>query len=179
MLLLRAFVIIVLSIDCIAGSAPYRRHEAIGERAARDNIVEVDLRVTGIGLGSTLSAVTRRLGKPQRVQDENSLDDSCGPPSTFRTITYDGLAVVLLGTLDRRNFTVVSIAVTSGRWAIGRVRLGMTESEVRMILGKDYESGEEAGVRTLTYINKGNDGFAALEFRTGKLVKVSWESALC
>jgi hypothetical protein len=145
-----------------------------------DGIVEVHLRVRGIGLGSSYSLVRQRLGRPRRLHDERQLDDTCGPPHTARTLDYDGLTVVLLGTLNKRNFTVVSMDVTSRRWLISQsVRVGMRYDVVKSVLGKDYEGRDGPIAQKLNYVNSGNDGFARLTFERGLLVRVAWGSALC
>jgi hypothetical protein len=140
---------------------------------------EVELRVHKVGLGSSYATVRRQLGKPRRIMRETDLDDTCGPPSRDWTLLYDGMAIKLQGSLGRDDFEVVSIKVTSAKWLLQPgIRVSQTRDEVRKKLGSPLPESS-ASSRRLQYVNKGNDGFALLEFAGDRLVKVTWESNLC
>ena len=138
---------------------------------------EIDLRIKGVGLGTPQSIVLRRFGKP--LQSERSEVDPCGGDVTT-TRRYNGLVIQLLGDGTGRNFTVVSIDLTSPKWTVASgIRVGADARRVRAKFGAPLEKKMESGLEIWSYVNKGNDGFAGLYFRRGKLVKVVWESALC
>ena len=141
---------------------------------------QVELKVHGVGLGASYARVRRQLGKPRVIKREKDLDDTCYPPHRVLTLVYDGLTIELFGGLERDDFQVVAIGVTSSKWLITPgIRIGKNEQAARLRLGAQPEETDATGDRKLRYVNKGNDGFAMLQFQDDRLVKVSWESALC
>jgi hypothetical protein len=84
---------------------------------------EIDLRIKGVGLGTPHSIVLRRLGKPLRIK-RGEFDECGGDITTTRR--YSGLVIKLLGDGKGRNFTVVSIELTSSKWSVARgIRVGV------------------------------------------------------
>jgi hypothetical protein len=138
---------------------------------------EIDLRIKGVGLGTPQSIILRRLGKP--LQIKKGKFDPCGGDVTV-TRRYSGLVIELLGDGNERNFTVVSIELTSSKWSVARgIRVGAEAKDVIKKFGEPLEKVMKSGLERWSYVNKGNDGFAGFYFRNNKLVKVEWESALC
>lgn len=147
-----------------------------------DQIVEVNFRVRGIGLGSSRALVLRQLGRPVSTKLEKNVDkeETCGPPYNLLTLSYEGAVVEFMGDLRSRNFEVISMEVTSPRLLIAPgIRIGMTEKEIRSKLGEPWRVLNESGFQILNYVTKGNDGGAGLYFLKGRLVKVQWQYTLC
>lgn len=141
---------------------------------------EVNLSVKGVKFDTSYANVRRRFGKPLYVEIEKSFDETCGPPSSRMTLRYSGLVIELQGNIEGRDFRVVSVDVSTPKWLIAPgLRVGMNEREVRARLGQPYEEADESGLHRLAYVSKGNDGGAALYFRSGRLVRIQWEVTLC
>lgn len=141
---------------------------------------EVDFRVRGVGLGSGLTAVVRKFGKPKSRKQEKITDDTCSPPHSVLTLTYEGITFELDGDLRGRGFEVVSIEATTPELLITPgIRIGMNEKQVRFKLQTPQEENDEGGMHRLFYVTRGNDGGASLYFRNGKVVKVFWTYTLC
>ena len=141
---------------------------------------EVELKVRGVGLCTSYAGVRHQLGRPRRIERRKDLDTTCAPPHRVWTLSYDGLRIALFGGLERDDFQVVSIEVTSSRWLIHPgVRIGTNERETGLHLGAPLAAKDEAGDRVFSYPNKGNDGYAIFHYDSDRLVMVSWESALC
>src|SRR6185503_12233004 len=147
---------------------------------AQSQFNEVDLRVKRVGLGSSYSQVLRQLGRPISRDRTKVMDETCGPPYTFLQLKYNGAVLELHGDLRGRTVEVVSMEITSSKFFImPGIKVGMTEPEALAKLGKPAQGMWELGVRTLTYVTKGNDGVAVLFFRDGRLEKVYWKYTLC
>lgn len=141
---------------------------------------EVDLRVKGVGLGSSYARVVSRLGRPISSKREKILDETCGPAHTLLRLRYKGAVVELMGDLQGRNFEVVTIEVTSAQMLVTPgVKVGLTEQTTRSKLGAPWQTRNESDYLILNYVTKGNDGGAALYFRDGRLVKIQWQYTLC
>ena len=143
---------------------------------------EVNLRLKGIGLGSSYASVLRRWGRPLSSKREKVVDEYevCGPPYTSLRLSYEGASIELMGDLRWRNFKVVSMEITSGKFLIAPgIKVGMTEKEIRSKLGVPFQQRHESGVLILNYATKGNDGGAGLHFVSGRLIKIDWEYILC
>ena len=144
---------------------------------------EVDLRLKGVGLGSSYASVLRRLGNPLSRKREKIIDEFevCGPPYTLIELRYNGATIELHGDLRGRNFEVVGMEITSAKLFISPgIRIGMTEAEVRSKLGgPPVDEATDAGTRILYYVTKDNLGGGAFHFRNGRLVKIIWNYTLC
>ncbi len=79
------------------------------------NLREIDLRVNGIGSGTTYSTVVKKLGKPLRSQTQKfKASEACSNSAeTHLTLFYSGLEITLLGDGRGRSLDVYSIKVTS------------------------------------------------------------------
>ena len=141
--------------------------------------VEVDLKVNGIGLGTSYATVVKNLGKPLKSKKTryNNIDEICGGiPYTELILTYPGVIVELWSDKDLRKFDVISIKFTAGsKWAVSGLKIGASPKETTARLGKPtYNNKSSFG-----YINKGNDGGATFNFKNGKLTSVEWGSETC
>jgi hypothetical protein len=170
------FCLILVPAMCFGGT-----WTALDSRGARkpETLNEVDFRVRNVGLGTNLSSVLRKFGKPLTMTREKVLDETCGPPYTSLSLRYPGLVIRLEGDIRGRDFRVVSVEVTSSELLVSQIRIGMTEKEVRSRLSLPRQERNESGFHILNYATKANDGGAGLYFRAGKLMKVHWEATLC
>lgn len=138
---------------------------------------EIDLRINGVGLGTSHSRVLRQLGKP--LHTERGGFNECGNDITI-TLHYPGLVIELLGDGKGQNFIVFSIELTSSKWSVASgISVGANAKDVQAKFGQPLEKRLESGVESWSYVNKGNDGFAGFYFRDKKLVKVVWEYTIC
>jgi len=150
---------------------------AFGQKKYR----EVDLRVSGIGSGTSYSTVVRKLGKPLRSKKERyAADSACsGAAETHLTLFYSGLEITLLGDGRGRNLDVYSIEVTSKKWVASGISIG---ASIKNILNKFNEPNSKAdisGETVLYYVTKENLGGVNFYFRNNKLVRVAMTETLC
>ena len=138
---------------------------------------EVDLRINNVGIGTKYDTVIKNLGKPLKSQKTRYAAEACGSdPYTELIITYPGVIIELWSDKNLRNFSVISIKFSSeSKWAVSGIKAGATQKEIIAGLGKPYDVSKAS----LSYINKGNDGFAEFKFKGGKMVSVEWGSATC
>ena len=165
-----SFLILLASGNCFA--------QAEGPQ----HLDEVNLRVQGVGLGSSYSLVRRQLGTPLSSKREKIVDkfEVCGPSYTSLRLGYRGVVVKLMSDLRSRNFKVISMEVTSPRLLIAPgIKIGMTEKEVRSKLGVPFQERNDSGVHILDYNTKENDGGAGFHFIGRRLMKVEWKYVLC
>ena len=148
-----------------------------------ERLTEVDVRVKGVGLGSSYPQVLRQLGRPASSTREKIIDEFevCGPSYTSLRLIYKGALIELRGDLQARDFKVVSLKITSPQRLITPgIKIGMSEQEARSKLsGEPWQVRDDSGFRILNYVTKGNDGGVGLYFRNGRLVKVESGYTLC
>lgn len=138
---------------------------------------EIDLQINGVGLGTSYETVLRQIGNP--IKSEKGDVNECGGDVTI-TLHYSGLIIELLGDGTGRNFTVIKVEVTSSKWFVASgITVGTKAKDVAEKFGEPSEKSDESGVESWSYVNKGNDGWAGVEFRDNKIVKIIWESAIC
>jgi len=80
-----------------------------------DTAKEIDLKINGVGIGTSESIALKKLGKP--LQTQKGEFDECGG-GFQRTLRYSGLEVELLSNDKGRDFSVISIDVTSSEWLV-------------------------------------------------------------
>ncbi|HUR99694.1 MAG TPA: hypothetical protein VMZ26_16630 [Pyrinomonadaceae bacterium] len=142
---------------------------------------EVDLKVNGIGSGSSYSAVLAKFGKPTRqTTEETGAALSCmASDEVSRALYYPGLKIELLKTTEMRKFAVVAMTVSSARWSASGVRAGSTLTQVMKRFGKPISIDREAGKTTYFYVTPGNLGSVNFEFSKGRLVSIVMSETLC
>jgi hypothetical protein len=162
-------------------AAPLNDKSSIDPKHAyKSETVEIELRVRGIGLGSSYKVVRRYLGIPKKSQGKRISDTTCGAPHKFLELTYAGLVIGLQSDPSGGRFTVVSVNIVNSIWKITPgIRIGMKYEAVVGKLGRPSGESDENGSHRLQYVNKGNDGFANLYFKNRQLARVTWESNLC
>lgn len=172
----RSFTVILIAALFVAGTMGVRGRQSAQQP---ETLNEVDVRVRNVGLGSSYSTVLRQFGKPLALERENILDDTCGDPYTSLTLKYAGFVIELRGDIRGRHFTVVSIEINSPQKVVSPVQLGITEKDVRSLLGSPWQERNESGFHILYYVTKANDGVVLLSFRAGKLSKIHSKATLC
>ncbi len=148
---------------------------------AQKKLSEIDLRVNGIGSGTSYSTVVRKLGKPLRRKTERiKASLACSNSAeTHLTLFYSGLEITLLGDGKGHNLDVYSIEVTSKKWVASGISLGAGERDVLNKFGEPNSKADISGETVLYYVTKGNYGGVNFYFRDNKLVRVAMTETLC
>lgn len=171
----RALTALLLCTVCWSSTIGWTEHNQDPEQ-----LTEVDLRVKGVGLGSSYAVLLRQTGRPVSSHREKIHDETCGPAHTSLELKYNGAVLELVGDLQGRDFKVVSFEVTSPRLIMSPgIKIGMSQEKAQSKLGTPWQISNESGFRILNYVTKGNDGGVFLYFRNGRLVKVYWRYTLC
>lgn len=143
---------------------------------AQKNWPEADIRVNGIGSGSSYSQILRKIGRPYRTVDKG-VDDECAG-GKLKELIYRGLTIGILSDAKGRNFSVYSIEINSNKWSIQHgIKIGSTRKTVISKLGKPII--DKAEPHMIRYVTKENLGIVAFTFRNGKLVRISMQETLC
>ena len=142
---------------------------------------EVDLRVNGIGSGSSYAAVIKRFGKPLRSEQEKvAADLACsGVAETHLTLFYSGLKVTLLGDGRGRALDVYSIEVTSPKWSVLGISVGVNAKAILTKFGEPNSKEKNSDETVYDYVTKGNVGVVNFYFRNNKLIKIEMMETLC
>ena len=142
---------------------------------------EVDLRVNGVGSGTSYATVVRKFGKPLRSKKERlAADNACsGEAETHLTLFYSGLEITLLGNGKGRDLEVYSIELTSKKWLASGIGIGATANDILTKFGEPNSKGEESNETSFSYTTKDNLGGVDFYFRDNKLVRVEMTETLC
>jgi len=148
---------------------------------AQTKLREVDLRISGVGSGTSYSGVISKFGRPaSRKSERTSRELSCtGSDITDLKLQYSGLDVGLIGDGDGRNLKVVEIVVTSNRWRASGIRVGATPKEIIRRFGEANSRTRRGSRATYGYVTSGNLGVVNFEFLDGRLVKIVMSETLC
>ena len=144
-------------------------------------LTEIDLRVNGIGSGTSYSTVVRKLGSPTRRKTEKiKASLACSNTAeTHFTLFYSGLKITLLGDGKGHNLSVYSIEVTSPRWKASGISVGANINEVETKFGKPISKADISGETVLYYVTKENLGGVNFYLKDNKLVRVRMNETLC
>lgn len=147
----------------------------------QEKLREVDLRVNGIGSGSSYSAVVRKLGEPLRSETQKlkAYEACSNSAETHLTLFYSGLEIKLLGDGAGRNLEVYSIEVTGTKWTASGVSIGTSEKNVPAKFGKPISKEEKSGETIFFYVTKDNLGGVNFYFRNNRLIKMAMTETLC
>jgi hypothetical protein len=143
---------------------------------------EVDLRIRGVGSGSSESQVLARIGNPTRRRSRKHLTfagDCLGMDATFVFIEYPGLKLVLLGDRSGNNLRVVEMQMTSGRRLASGIALGATEAQVRRKFGEPISVDRASGQTEFFYVTRSNQGGVKFVFTQGRLTMIGMSETLC
>ncbi len=142
-----------------------------------DTVKEIDLKINGVGIGTLESNVLQKLGKP--LQSKKGEFDGCGG-GFQKTLRYTGLEIELLSNDKGRDFSVITVDVTSSEWSVAPgLGVGVDAKDVEAKFGQPYEKEERDGQVIFFYGIKGYDGWANLFFRDSKLTQISWILTYC
>lgn len=149
--------------------------------SGQNNFREIDLRVQGLGSGTSYANVVRKLGRPlRRVTKKYKASEACsGSAETHLSLLYSGMEITLLGDGRGRNLAVYSIEVTSGLWSANGVRIGADARDVVAKFGEPNSKTEKIGETIFHYVTEGNMGGVNFHFRNGRLSKVRMTETLC
>jgi len=137
---------------------------------------EADLRINGVGLGSSQAIVLRQLGNPLKSKKGN--ENECGG-GFYKTYEYDGLTIELLSNTKGRNYEVVSITCTSSKWVVSGIRIGAKKKAVQARFGDCLSTQIEAELTRCFYAIKNNAGNSSFYFRGDRLTRLMWGYTLC
>jgi hypothetical protein len=129
-----------------------------------------DIKVNGVGLGASYREVVRKLGKPSRDYTVEA-DECVGGKSRY--LVYKGLTVEMHPrSSDPKEFYVGQIEVTSSKWDVSGVRIGVSLKSIRRKLGpSNLRNSDKKGEKFLSYSPRAT-GNLYFYFRRGKLVRV-------
>ena len=135
---------------------------------------EVDLRVNGIGSGSSYAAVIERFGKPSRNEREKyAADSACSSVAeTHLTLFYPGLKIMLLGDGKGRDLKVYAIEVKSRRWSASGISIGDDAKTIAAKFGDPNSKEKNSDEMVYDYVTKSNAGGISFRFRNNKLIKI-------
>ena len=142
---------------------------------------EIDLKINGVGLGSTYSDIIKRFKKPLRkTLEKTAANMACsGADETHLTLFYKGLKIVFLGDGKALNMNVVEIEVESSKWTASKINIGADIQDVKAEFGQSYSESKFLNKITLHYVSKGNSGLVNFEFLDNKLVRILTKETLC
>jgi hypothetical protein len=135
----------------------------------------LDLKVKGVGVGTTYSTVLKKLGKPLLIKKGNNFP--CDNEESMLTLQYSGLAIELIQDGNRRYYFVAGMKVTSPKWVISGITIGANKEKVQKRFGRHNKLGKEEGLEYLNYYV--GDGYGYFYFRNNKLIKIEWELNIC
>ncbi len=142
-----------------------------------DTAKEIDLKINGVGIGTSESNVIQKFGKP--LQSKKGEFDECGG-GFQKTLRYSGLVIELLSNDKGRDFSVITVDVTSSEWSVASgLGVGVDAKDVEAKFGQPYEKEERDGQVIFFYGIKGHDGWANLFFRDSKLTQIRWSLTYC
>jgi hypothetical protein len=147
--------------------------------SAQNKWREVDLKINGIGSGTSYSTVIKKIGKPLRTREDGF--DECGG-GYLKTLFYNGWKIQFLSDEKKRNYTVISMNLTSPKWLIASdIRIGVSIENVRAEFGQpnSSEDSEDFDKDILDYVTKENLGLVNFYFRNNKLIRVEMAETLC
>lgn len=143
---------------------------------------EVDLKLRGVGSGSSYGSVIAKFGQPlsKKVERFGADNSSCIPNAhTLVKLGYPGLTFELLGDGRGRSLKVVEIDVTSGRWSASTIKIGARPYQVVQRFGEP-DSRERRDTRMVYYyVTPGNLGNVNFVFKGDRLIRILMIETLC
>lgn len=142
----------------------------------------IDLEVKGVRWNSTYATVTKKLGKPLRTRRSTMKagNECTGEAQTFLTLTYRGLEVSVIGDGRGRGMRVYQMLVTDQRWLASGISVGTDVDDVKRVFGKpDFESTDTDGMTKFLYNATDESTEVSVEFRNGKVIRISLAESIC
>lgn len=140
----------------------------------------LDFKIKGVGHDTTYASALKLLGKPKKQKDRKQPIDECfAKPTLFRSMTYDGMEISLMGDARGRGMKVYEIHITSGKWNFNGIAIGAGEADVAAKLGKPYNRSDLDYEIVLEYQVEDADPFVSFHFKDKKLYKILMAESLC
>ena len=140
---------------------------------------EVDLKINGISSGTSYSTVIKKIGKPLKTKEDGY--DECGG-GYLKILFYGGWEIKFLSDDKKRNYTVISMNLTSPKWLIAPdIKIGANIKDVRAKYGEPNSivGSEDFDKDILDYVTKEHLGVVNFYFRNNKLIRVEMVETLC
>ncbi len=134
----------------------------------------IDLKVKGVGVGTSYSTVLKKLGRPLSNKKGGSFPCDQGNP--MLNLRYSGLVIKLIQDSNNQYF-VASMEVSSPKWIASGITIGASIREVQERFGQNNNLSKKKGLENLPYFIE--DSYANFYFRNKKLIKVAWELNAC
>lgn len=128
---------------------------------------EIDLRIDGVGQGTTLKGVIGVLGQP--LKSIKLPRNDCADARELK-LEYEGLTLYLLDDESGNGYRVYSFEVISPNWNVSGIRIGDRFERFEQTFGRSVSGS----YTTITY-----EGWIGLETQDGKLVSIFVETTLC
>ena len=163
--------------ETYAGNVAGNSNRGDDSKQDDDAATNIDFEIKGVGIGTLEAKVIQKLGKPLR--SKNGVVDGCG--SEFqKTLRYSGLVLVLEGDDKGRNYSVISVDVTSSKWMADSVlKIGEDAKDVETTFENHYNKEVDEGQTIFYYSLRRHDGGAKIFFQNNKLTRISWSLNLC
>lgn len=165
-------IILAIVLTLVASFAAVAQHNPDAE--------PLDFKVKGVGHNATYASALKLLGKPKKQIDRKQpIDDCFAKPTLFRTMTYDGMQISLMGDSRGRGMKVYEILITSAKWNFNGVAIGAGEADVAAKLGKPYNRADLDYEVVFEYQVEDADPFVSFHFKDKKLYKILMAESLC
>lgn len=131
------------------------------------------VKINGVGLGDSYEQVIKKFGKPSKNMIEEG-DECVG--GKLRRLTYPGLVFELHQENEKpTKFYVGNLEVTSARWDVSGVKVGMTASAIKRKFGKAEIVRDTDRSSYLSYDLTDEEGPGLLNFyiRGGRVTRIS------
>lgn len=146
-------------------------------RQNTDASIDIDFEIKGVGIGTSEAEVFQKLGKPS--QSKKGGIEVCGGDDQ-KTLRYPGLALVLLSDDKGRNYSVISVDVTSSQWMTdSAIKIGADIKEVEATFDQPNLKEAEKGQTFFYYSLRRHEGGAKIFFQNDKLARISWSLNFC
>ena len=154
----------------------------VASAVGQENLSEANLKIRGIGSGSSYRSVIARFGQPASRKVESFQADkfSCIPVAhTLVKLGYPGLNFELLGDGRSRNLKVVELDVSSDRWSASGIKIGARPDHVVRRFGRPVSQEQKGTWMGYYYVTPGNSGTVRFEFRRARLFRIAMSETLC
>lgn len=138
----------------------------------------IDFEIKGVGIGTSEAEVIKKLGKPLQIK-KSSTDEVCAGEFQ-KTLRYDGLVFGISSDDEGRNYSVISVDVTSSKWMDGSVlKIGTDAKDVEAAFDQPNLKETDKGQTIFYYSPRRLEGGATLFFQNDKLTRISWSLNFC
>ncbi len=140
------------------------------------------LKISGIGLYSTLAQVKKALGKPK--VDGKPKEEGC-IGAREKDVEYDGASFYFMDgdSKDGKIFELKAFEITSPKYVVSGIKVGDTEHNVRRRLGTKFTKSDdpETGTDIWTYDfpESGDPGSTSIYISRGKVTKITSAHQVC